>query len=321
MTPDWLAIISSPAAVWLLAALASHYLSSRLQLQPRTAFMWLAKRLAAKVHPDYSRPAAQQRLAGGLALLLMLLWPLGIAYGLLMISAWPVMIDILLLFICLSWQPYEVQIARIARLLQQPQLRLARQLASPLLLRDTDKLSELGLSKALIESASLRFASQYLAIFFWYLLGGALLALTYALVQAMAQQWSVKLKHNRHFGLCSAVLYAIGQLPGLWLATFLLLLQSALRNSINALRQSSGGYFRLSQAALLRLTSAKLNVRLGGPLFYAQHKLTRERLQAANEPTPADIQRLLRLLRQQQWLVLCGCLVVILLQFVWRALS
>lgn len=283
--------------------------------------MWIAKRLADKVHPDTQRPAAQQRLAGSLALLLMLLWPLGIAYGLLLISAWPILINIMLLFMCISWQPYDGKIAHIARLLQHPQLRLARQLASPLLLRKTDKLSELGLSKALIESASLRFASQYLAVLCWYLLGGALLALAYALVQAMAQQWSVKLHQNKHFGLCSALLYAIGQLPGLWLAALLLVLQSSFINSLNILRQSTGGYFRRSQALLLRLTAAKLNVNLGGPAYYAQQKVQRERLQAAHEPTSADIQRFLHLLRQQQWLIILSCIALIFLKLIWQFLS
>ncbi len=61
-------------------------------------------------------------------------------------------------------------------------------------------MSAIGLTKACIETLSLRFAKQWFSVLFWFMLGGGIAALSYRLLQELQQCWNPKLTQFQHFG-------------------------------------------------------------------------------------------------------------------------
>ena len=115
-------------------------------------------------------------------MLLVLLLPLlALAAAFASLSEWPEFWHALLLYCCLDWQNQRNQAFLLAQSIEKQQLSLARDLIKPLVLRQSQQLSEVGLCKATIESLTLRLAKQWVGVLFWFLVGGGLAAL-----QAMA---------------------------------------------------------------------------------------------------------------------------------------
>jgi adenosylcobinamide-phosphate synthase len=301
-----------PAALLLASLVTGLLLPWPLAYHPLSFFAAFCRKLALKVHPDLSRPATQQQLSGLLALLLVLALPLCCWYGLYLMSAWPLLLDAIVILCCFSWPACRTLAQKISHSLHKQQLSLARSQAQLLLLRDTQALSAMGLAKALLESLALRFQQQFTSIIFWYLLAGAPGVLVCRLSQVANQQWSTKLEANQHFGRAAARLAAFFNAPAYLLGAALFWLQGQRRATAASLR-TDGAAFSYTKHRLLRRLSQTLRVSLGGPAQYSQRTVRRHRLQQSYEPTAADISRLLQLLDYQlyiQLLLLTGLTVL-----------
>lgn len=305
------------AALCAVSLLAARLLPVSLQLHPVSLVARFCQKLALKVNPDARRPAAQQRVAGFLALLLVLSLPLLLWYGFYLMSSWPLLLDAIILLCCFSWAGYRQLGLSLCRQLEQGQLAQARQQAQRLLLRDTKALSQLGLVKAALESLAVRFQQQVVAIIFWYLIAGAAGALCCRLCQIASQQWSVKRPEFREFGRAAALCSRLFNVPAYLLGAMLLRLQSVGRQAQAPVERAEGKAFPVSRRLLLQQLSRTLKVSLGGPARYQQHEVRRPRLQQRYEPVVADVRRLLTLLDYQLyiWLLLL-CLCCCLLWFV-----
>ncbi|EHR41857.1 cobalamin biosynthesis protein [Alishewanella jeotgali] len=305
------------AAALLLASLVTGLiLPWPLAYHPLSFFAAFCRKLALKVHPDFSRPASQQRLSGLLALLLVLALPLCCWYGLYLMSSWPLLLDAIVILCSFSWPASRSLAQKISRNLHKQQVSLARSQMQLLLLRDTQALSAMGLAKALLESLALRFQQQFTAIIIWYLLAGAPGVLVCRLSQVASQQWSTKLESNQHFGKAAERLAAFFNAPAYLLGTALFWLQGRRQASAATLR-ADGKPFSYSKRQLLQQLSHTLRVSLGGPAHYGNKTVRRDRLQQNYEPTAADIHRLLQLLDYQlytQLFLLAG--LVLLLTFI-----
>lgn len=297
-----------PAALLLATLVVGLLLPLPLPYHPTSFVAAFCRQLALKVHPDPSRPAGQQQLSGVLALLLLLALPLACWYGLYLMSAWPRLLDAIVVLCCFSWPAYRKLAHKVSTSLQKQQLSLARSQAQPLLLRDVKGLSEMGLAKALLESLSLHFQQQVTALLLWYLLAGAPGVLLCRLSQIASQQWSVKDPANLHFGHAAARLAAVFNSPAYLLGAMLFRLQSRRRAALPLLRPDGQAYPRLKYNLFTQL-SRTLRVSLGGPVRYGHSTQRRDRLQQHYEPAPADLRRLLTLLDYQ----LCTLLVLLAL--------
>lgn len=263
---------------------------------PLLLFRYLAQQLAAKVNPDPNRSRQQLLISGSLALLMLWLPLLLLLYSLYLFSEQPLLLDALLLYISLDWQNQRQQALQLQQQLQRGQLTLAREQSTTLLCRRTDNLSQMGLSKALLESLSLRYAIFVVGTCGYFLLGGGLAAFGYRLLQELQQQWSVKRQHFRYFGIPSAVMATVLSAPPKLLCALLLALQHGLRRSMALCRQP-----RLNLEAcsywLLCCSSAALKRSLGGPAYYNDSKLQRSKMLQPQQPAPQDIKRLIKQLR------------------------
>jgi adenosylcobinamide-phosphate synthase len=297
-----------PAALLLATLSVGLLLPLPLSYHPMSFVGIFCRLLARKVHPDPQRPAGQQTLSGVLALLLLLVLPLTCWYGLNLMSAWPLLLDAIVILCCFSWPGYRSLARKISNNLQKQQLSLARSQAQALLLRECKGLSEMGLAKALLEALSLHFQQQVTALIFWYLLAGAPGVLLCRLSQIASQQWSVKNPPNQNFGLAAARLAAIFNSPAYLLGALLFRLQGQRKATAAAIRNDGIAYHRTKLILFMQLSRA-LRVSLGGPARYGHTTQRRHRLQQQYEPGSADVRRLLTLLDYQ----LCTLFVVLAL--------
>ncbi|GAB3011954.1 cobalamin biosynthesis protein CobD/CbiB [Bowmanella dokdonensis] len=255
---------------------------------PLSFFRLLALRMAEKVNPLDHSPG-QQKLSGTLAPLV-LLTPILICIGLFIgLAEYPVFFDTLLLYMAIRFQPVLRNMKRCEQALMASKKSLARDKAKTLLLRETDKLTVMGLSKAVIEAGLLRFFYQVCTPIFWFLLLGGLGALTYRLLYEFRQVWSTKLPTYRHFGRPVAWITGVMQyIPvriGLWILAITENITCAWRARRRLAKSCN------SHSLLLATVGGALGIELGGPAFYAGVKVRLPRGGGAREASVTDIRR------------------------------
>ncbi|WP_290612939.1 cobalamin biosynthesis protein CobD/CbiB [Arsukibacterium sp. UBA3155] len=296
----WLEAMPAWPGMALIALLLSRLMVLPGTRVPFSAFALILQRLAKKVHPDITRSHFQQQLSGTLALLLVVLLPLAITYGFYLLSELPLVLDAIILYFCLGSRLSLQQGASVAFSLQRQQLTLAKEQAAPLLLRDRQNLSAMGLSKACIESLLQQQAANLVATLCWFLMGGGLLVLTYTLLQTAARQWNSKLPHYRYFGRGAARCYQLALAPGLIISALLLAIQTGIGRAWRNYRQADTLFYYWPSRLLLAAGAAALGVKLGGPAYYDALKTPRQRFGDGVEPASKDILRAILLINAQQ---------------------
>ena len=285
---------------------------------PLTLFRFFTRQLAQKVNPDPHRAVEQLYISGSLALMLCWLLPMLMAFSLYRFSDLPLLLDALLLYISLDWRHQQQTFLRLAKLLQQGQLSLARDLSRQLLCRKTANLSEMGLSKALLETMVLRSARDYIGVLCAFLLGGGLAAFGYRLVLEIQQQWNTKQACNRHFGRPAALIAAVlTSMPKLFSA-LLLALQVGLIKCVKQCRKPRLNISRLSYW-LICCAAIAVKRNLGGPLYYNSDKLQRCKIQLQTEPEPEDIIKLHKRLQFSHSYAVLLLIAAIIIQWLWQA--
>lgn len=312
MWPDGLAVY--PAL--LLAVLLLHRLLPLPDAyHPLTALRFVARQLGTKVNPDPNRPRLQLYISGTLALLVFCLPFIALGYALYAVSELPYALDALLLYLSLDWQNQRSQAMRVQQQLQAGQLSLARQLAKPLLLRQCQTLSAMGLSKAVMESLVLRASTSLIGVLCYFLLGGGLAAFSYRLLLLVQQQWNSKLSAYRYFGRPAALLARQLNTPAQLLCALVLALQHGIKRCYRQVRQPRLNIDLLSYW-LLGCASIALKRSLGGPVYYQQDKISRSRFTQLHEPEAADIAGTVNMLAFMQGLLYLMLFAFTLLQWV-----
>lgn len=294
----------------ILVVLASTWLPLPKSYQPLLIFRSIATAVANKVNKP-TQMSGQQLLSGCLAIVVLVTPVLLLAVAFAELSSWPELWHALLLFICLDWRHVRTQALSVSDSIEKQQLQLAKAQLQPLVLRETAKMSVIGLNKASIETLSLRVSTQWFGVLFWFSLGGGIAALAYRLLYELLHCWNPKLSTFTTFGKPIASLMAVLSFLPMVLAATLIAIQHQWRMSLFYLRSTSKADFRLAQRWLLAATSAALATNLAGPRYYGTLKQSRERIGPKTEPETGDIRR---------WLTFCGqfqLLSVLLIAGVW----
>ena len=300
---DFLQLLQQPMLQQPLLALLMITLSSLFPLpqsyQPLLVVRQAAHGLANRVNKSgYSKQ--QLFISGSLAMLVLVLPLLALAAAFASLSEWPEFWHALLLYCCLDWQNQRQQALLLSESIEKQQLSLARDLIKPLVLRQSQQLSEVGLCKASIESLTLRLAKQWVGVLFWFLIGGGLAALAYRLLLELQQSWNPKQPGFAEFGQPVSRLLALAAwLPQLLTGVLLAILQNW-RASRYYRELAKAGDYTLPQRWLLAASSAALQRNLAGPRYYSNTKQRRIRFGPATEPNALDIQRFLHISRQVQ---------------------
>jgi adenosylcobinamide-phosphate synthase len=268
----------------------------------------VAERLAIKVNPYGKASHSQQRISGAMAVLILLLPQAAIVTFITSIAEYPLFFDGLLLLIALQFQPVIDKSRKVSKLLANNKKVLARDVLASISLRETDKLSPLGIAKGTIESLLLRFNYQFTNVLFWYLLLGGEAALSYRLLYEFCHCWNSKLIRFQHFGYPAAYLLYLLQ----WLPNRLSLVSMALAENISGAWQgfkSLSGSYR-PHNLLLAVAGGALGIQLGGPAYYDGRKVRSIKCGGARQVRHGDLQRSVALVVKTQAVVIVMCILL-----------
>ena len=166
----------------------------------------------------------------------------------------------------------------------------AKKHLSPLVLRETNKLSELGISKTTIEMQLLQTIQQCFTVAFYFLLIGPLAALTFRLLLEMHYSWNTKQPNFIAFGKPIHTLIQLLQWLPVRLFVFILMLGTLGQNFKLFWQLIKGHFFTLNNNIALHGIALVLDKKLGGVAIYNGQKVRRPSFNnKAREPEPKDI--------------------------------
>ena len=284
------------ALVYLVKALLTYFLPH----QPLAFFRFYCQLLANKVNRRQNSDR-QQQFAGSIAIvitlapLIIILWLF--ADFIEVVELW----QGLLLYLALGGFNIANESKAMAQALVAKQSYVAKQTLQPRVLRDTSKLSTMGLAKANIEMQLLTFSQQQLMILAYFLLFGPLFALSCRLLLEMHYSWNHKQVHFQYFGRSIAVIVNILQWPFSRALGLLILLSTIQQNLILHWRLSKRHFFSANNDFLLHNFALALGIQLAGVAIYQEQKLRRASFnQQARQPEIRDIIVASRLVRLQK---------------------
>jgi adenosylcobinamide-phosphate synthase len=271
--------------VLIIKSVISHFIAH----EPLRFFQFYCVQLAHKV--NNSKNSTQHQTIAGLLALLITLVPIII---ILWLFADFVAVDYvwqgLLLYLALGSLNLGKINLGIAQALVAKQNYLAKQTLKPLLLRETEQLSQVGLSKAAIEMQLLRSLQQIYVVSSLFIIFGPLTALSYRLLLEMHYCWNTKLGQYKHFGYYSQLLTQLLQWLPSRLMALLILLSSLGQGSLLFWRLTRSHFFKLNNDFYIAVHAFSLTVRLGGVAMYQGEKLRKAAFNdLGKQPEPCDI--------------------------------
>jgi len=265
-------------------------------------FRQVAERLADKVHPDINRDKNQLLISGSLALLSAILPVVVILYLFIPLVEFSWFIDLIVLWLCLGYQNSRIAHYKLAVALDKKQKFLARDRLSDWVLRDTEKLSELGIIKASIESQVLRCGYFYHCIIFWYLLAGPVFVLAFRLLLELNQSWNAKLPRLAVFARPTrASTYYLS-----WLPMRLFAFTLSFGKGSGTVKQHKKQWVYQNNLRPLVAAAECLQIQLGGTVSYASQKWRRPQLTEYRLANAGDIIQIDKFLRRSAriWLII-----------------
>ncbi|MBQ4876135.1 cobalamin biosynthesis protein [Pseudoalteromonas luteoviolacea] len=280
--------------IFCLATLCAFGLKLSKLYHPNTVFSLLASNLAKRVVRQKNSDA-HHTLSGVLACSLPIITLVVLLYALSYISFYPQWFGGLILFLCLDTH-FEGRAKRIAKLLSLGQKGSAKQLLTSIVNRDTDKLSEVGIIKASLDSLALNTVRHFYLILIFYIVAGPYLALVYKLLLLCDHSWRQQLSIQHPFMRpVQRVIYILEWLP-LRGFTLIMALTQNLSKTNHYLKHYAQHYANKNSGWVLALFSANLNVQLAGPRFYNHERFDNIRIGSDRQPEINDIQQMIKLL-------------------------
>lgn len=295
--------------VMLTKAVVSHFIHH----EPLRYFQFYCQKLSDKVNKPQNSPQ-QQVIAGSVAIIITIV---PIAVILWLFEAF-VAVDFLwqalLLYVAIGSFGISQVNKTIAQALISKQNYLAKQTLKPWVLRETEQLSSLGLSKTCIEMQLLRTLQQGYAVAVIFIVFGSLPAICYRLLLEMHYCWNTKLARYNHFGLYSKHLVNFLQWLPVRVFSILLLLASIGKNFVLFWRLSRQHFFKLNNNIALLLLALNLEIKLGGVALYDNKEKLRKISfnDLARQPQTTDI---IHATKQIQTIIYISVFFIILLAF------
>lgn len=303
-----------PFWVLLLVVLTERYLPWPDKYHPLRFLNVLATGMQAKVLFPEQNSTRQQKISGSLASVILLLPFCLIIIVFKYLSEYPVFFEALMLLIALRFQDIPKQTRRVSAALAKNKKMLARHALSQIVIRETQRMSPLGMVKANIESLLLRYSYQYCAVIFWYVLTGGLGALIYRMVYELSLCWNHKLARFRHFGQpIRHVVNILQWVPSKLAGVSIVLAVNISQGSAALLQRIS---YQCNHLFVLNLCGASLGIELGGPAYYDQQKVRSTKCGGNRQIVLADSGRTLAAVQRATWVWLTFYFVGCALSFV-----
>ncbi|MEW9797133.1 cobalamin biosynthesis protein CobD/CbiB [Alteromonas sp. CYL-A6] len=237
---------------------------------PMTLLRYLAQQMRKKVCPTPHDPPLQHTISGSLGAF-MLIVPVVVTIGMLIYMAqYPFFFEALVMACVLDFHQVRYQYQLVLRTVGQDKKMLARERVSGLVARDCSRLTDIGIAKAAIEALLLKFYYLYCGVIFWFMVAGPVAALVYRMVLELAWQWNTRQPGLGRFGRPVRQLAIWTRTVPAFLAATLMLLVTSPLSGIRAARQANQ---KDTTSLLLALFAGSHGFRLGGPAYYADHKI------------------------------------------------
>ena len=285
---------SNQLLILLLVIGSKATISHFIRHEPLRFFQFYCQKLSDKVNKPQNS-SQQQTIAGFIAILVTLLPITIILYLFEAFIEVKFLWQALLLYIAMGSFGLAQTNKVIAQALVAKQNYFAKQTLKPWVLRETDSLSTLGLSKSSIEMQILRTLQQGYSVVIIFLIAGPLAALTYRLLLEMHYCWNTKLVSNQYFGLYSKRLVGLLQWLPVRIFALLILFTSIGKNFVLFFHLSKQHFFQLNNNIALLLLSLNLEIKLGGVALYHDKNQSKQKLrkisfnELARQPEVTDI--------------------------------
>lgn len=277
-------------AVIVSKAVVSHFINH----EPLRFFQFYCLSLSNKVNK--STNSQQQQTIAGLIAILVTLVPISIILWLFesfieVDFLW----QFLLLYIAMGAFGLTKVNKNIAQALVAKQNYLAKQTLASWVLRETEPLSTVGLSKTCIEMLLLKTLQQGYTVAFIFMLAGPIAAISFRLLLEMHYSWNTKLLKYNHFGLLSKYIVNIAQWLPVRIFSLLLLFVTIGKNFVLFWRLSKSHFFQLDNNIATLLFALNLEIKLGGVAMYNDDELGKNKLRKtsfndlARQPQVTDI--------------------------------
>ncbi|MCG6202564.1 cobalamin biosynthesis protein [Psychromonas antarctica] len=285
---------------FLSVALFSFIISLPKDLNPLSAVELMFKQIAKKVNLD-DRSDSYKRLASILSICLIYLPSILIVSQLYNVVYQSIFLDMLLLFLLLSWHDKKITYLNVIDALKRNHLAQAKFRLASLTQRETKPLSLMGINKATIESMVMQLSASWFAVVFWYLLTGVYGAMFYRTVQICAQQWNSKQLEFTSLSDIPSIVYSIMLFPVHLILSFTFALyDKPLENIPNKFKQSLH-WHHFSSGLMLSSFALSMQIELGGVRLYQRQKVTYATLGSGRTPDVGKITQSLQRLSLSAW--------------------
>ncbi|WP_354625006.1 cobalamin biosynthesis protein [Psychromonas sp. MME2] len=281
-------------------AVASFFISLPKDLSPISAVELMFQQIAKKVNLE-TRSDSYKRLASVLSICLIYLPTILIISQLYNVVYKPIIINVMLLFILLSWHDKSSAYKEIINALKHNKLAQAKYTLATLTERQTKPLSPLGVNKATIESMVLQLANSWFAVIFWYLLTGIYGALFYRTIQICAQQWNKKREEFDALSTIPSLIYSLMLFPVHLLVSFTFALYDKPLENLPTKFKQSIHWHHFSSGLMLASFALSMHISLGGVRLYQTQKINYAALGNDISPTIESISLSLQRIRLTAW--------------------
>ena len=285
---------------FLCVALFSFFISLPKDLNPLSVIELIFQRIAKKVNRN-DRSDSYKRIASLLSVCLIYFPCILIISQLYNIVFQPALLEMLLLFVLLSWHDKKQTYQQIVATLRSNNLAQAKFKLASLTQRETKPLSLMGINKASIESMVLQLTGAWFAVIFWYLLSGIYVAILYRIIQICAQQWSAKQLEFCALTSIPSFIYSSMLFPVHLIMSFTFSLYDKPLKNIGRNFKQSINWHHFSSGLMLSSFALSMQIELGGVRLYQKQKVTYATLGFGGAPTIEKIEQSLQRLSLSAW--------------------
>lgn len=210
----------------------------------------------------------------------------------------PILFETLILYLALGGRSLVEHADQVHHALVTGNTNEARRFTGYLVSRDTSDMSERDMSRATIESTLENGCDAVFAPLFWFLIGGAPLALCYRLTNTLDAMWGYRTKRFLHWGWAAARFDDVLNYLPARLTALTYALTGQFINAVSCWRAQASSWKSPNAGPVMSSGAGALTLQLGGPAHYHGSLQQRPALGSGPEPMAGDINRATALLQR-----------------------